>query len=280
MSTATREEIVDKTGNVSSPVWQFFGFNKSDRSQNNVVCKLCKTVVPTKTGNTTNLFYHLSRSHPLEHSRIKKRPTTSANATPQKQQQTTMERYSAPVPYDKGTKRYNDITQAVAYHIAKDMLPLSTVEKPGYKNLLHVLDPHYVIPGRKYFSKTAIPKLYLMFKESVQKEILLAKYFATTSDLWSSRTSEPYISLTIHFIDHEWNLKTRCLETAYFPDDHTGENIAEGLKEALLTWCLNEENMVCITTDSGANVVKATSLNDWTRLQCFGHRLHSAIGEY
>lgn len=36
--------------------------------------------------------------------------------------------------------------------------------------------------------------------------------------------------------------------------------------------------MVCITTDNGANIVKAASLNNWTRLQCFGHRLHLAIG--
>ncbi|XP_055051262.1 E3 SUMO-protein ligase ZBED1-like [Misgurnus anguillicaudatus] len=275
MSAAESEEIVNKRGKFSSPVWQFFGYYKSDRSQTNAVCKLCKTVVPAKSGNTTNLMYHLSRAHPLEHSRIQ--PTTSVAATPHKQQ-TTMERYSASVPYDKETKRYKDITEAVAYHIAKDMLPFSTVEKSGYKKLIHVLDPRYVLPGRKYFSKTAIPKLYVMCKESVQQEILSAKYFATTSDLWSSRTSEPYISLTIHFIDNEWGLKTRCLETAYFPEDHTGEVIAEGLKEALLSWGLIEDKMVCITTDSGANVVKATSLNNWTRLQCFGHRLHSAIG--
>ncbi len=113
MSAAASEEIVNKRGKVSSPVWQFFGYYKSDRSQTNVVCKLCKTVVPAKTGNvnTTNLMYHLSRAHPLEHSRIQ--PTTSVAATPHKQQ-TTMERYS---------KRYKDITEAVAYHIAKDMLP-------------------------------------------------------------------------------------------------------------------------------------------------------------
>jgi hypothetical protein len=50
-----------------------FGFYKSDRSQTNVDCKLCKTIVPAgKTGSTTNVFYHLSRSHPLGHSRIKK----------------------------------------------------------------------------------------------------------------------------------------------------------------------------------------------------------------
>ncbi len=123
MSAAANEEIVNKRGKVSSPVWQFFGYYKSERSQINVVCKLCKTVVPAKTGNvnTTNLMYHLSRAHPLEHSPIQ--PTTSVAATPHKQQ-TTMERYSASVPYDKESKRYKDITEAVAYHIAKDMLLL------------------------------------------------------------------------------------------------------------------------------------------------------------
>ncbi|XP_034076583.1 zinc finger BED domain-containing protein 4-like isoform X3 [Gymnodraco acuticeps] len=35
--------------------------------------------------------------------------------------------------------------------------------------------------------------------------------------------------------------------------------------------------MICMTTDSGANMVKALDLNAWTRLQCFGHRLHLAI---
>ncbi|XP_050959736.1 uncharacterized protein LOC127161128 [Labeo rohita] len=40
---------------------------------------------------------------------------------------------------------------------------------------------------------------------------------------------------------------------------------------------LSEEQQVCITTDSGTNIIKAAELNGWTRLQCFGHRLNSAI---
>ncbi|XP_040294401.1 E3 SUMO-protein ligase ZBED1-like [Bufo bufo] len=51
----------------------------------------------------------------------------------------------------------------------------------------------------------------------------------------------------------------------------------EGLKEALKSWGLKEELQVCITTDNGANIVKAVEINGWTRLQCFGHRLHLAI---
>ena len=100
--------IVDKRGKVTSPVWQYFGYFQSDKSQTDVVCKLVKVVVPTKSGSTTNLFYHLSRSHLLEYSSVKQ-PQTSTSAstggTPHKLQQTTMERYSAAVPYDKTSKR-------------------------------------------------------------------------------------------------------------------------------------------------------------------------------
>ncbi|XP_066533969.1 E3 SUMO-protein ligase ZBED1 [Hoplias malabaricus] len=65
--------------------------------------------------------------------------------------------------------------------------------------------------------------------------------------------------------------------TSYFPLDHTGENIANGLKDALASWGLNEEGQVCITTDNASNMIKAAEMTEWTRLQCFGHRLHLAI---
>lgn len=55
--------------------------------------------------------------------------------------------------------------------------------------------------------------------------------------------------------------------------------IARGLREALVSWGLHEDRLVCVTTDNAANNILALQLNEWTRLQCFGHRLHLAIGE-
>ena len=88
------------------------------------------------------------------------------------------------------------------------------------------------------------------------------------------------MSLTVHFVNANFELCSRCLQTAYFPTDHTGENIAMGLRECLANWGLKEEAQTCITTDNASNMVKAMELNQWTRLQCFGHRLHLAIGKY
>lgn len=72
------------------------------------------------------------------------------------------------------------------YYIVKSR-KLNTVEKADYKNLLHVLDPSYVLPGQKKFYKMALPKLYLMCKESEQQENILAKSFATTSGKFSKK---------------------------------------------------------------------------------------------
>ena len=82
------------------------------------------------------------------------------------------------------------------------------------------------------------------------------------------------------FVNANFELCSRCLQTAYFPADHTGENIAMGLKECLTNWGLKEEAQTCMTTDNATNMIKAMELNQWTRLQCFGHRLHLAIGKY
>ncbi|KAI5628279.1 zinc finger BED domain-containing protein 1-like [Silurus asotus] len=67
------------------------------------------------------------------------------------------------------------------------------------------------------------------------------------------------------------------LQTSYFPDDHTGEIIGQELKDAMAFWKLVKDRQACVTTDSGKNMIKAMKMNNWTHLQCFGHRLHNAI---
>ena len=115
-------------------VWRYFGFLKSNTKQSSVHCKLCRAHVPTKTGNTTNLFHHLKPDWA--------QPGTSANLPPitrpvQQQQKTVESALSSAMQYDKKSKRHCDITNAVAYCIAKDMLPISTVEN---KRMLKVMD--------------------------------------------------------------------------------------------------------------------------------------------
>ena len=51
------------------------------------------------------------------------------------------------------SKRYKEITNAVAYHLVKDLLPLRTAEKSGYHNVIPVLDPRYILISNRFKKK-------------------------------------------------------------------------------------------------------------------------------
>ena len=182
-------------------------------------------------------------------------------------------------PYKKKGKRYAELTNAITYCITKDSLPIHSVERTGFKAMLKTFDPRYQIPSRNYFSRTALPSLYCSTKERVAAEIQQVRFFSATTDMWSSIGLKPYMSYTIHFIDNDWTLQNRCLQAQFFPESHTGENIAEAMQSALDSWNLKAENQVCLTTDNGSNIVKAAQDLGWHRLSCFGHNLHLAVAK-
>ena len=163
------EEIVEKKTQRSSAFWRYFGYLASDKRQSNPVCKLCRKQVPTKTDNTTNLSDHLKQCHPSEHAELQTETRTNVPLTTrrlaQPQQQTVVAAFASAMAYDKKTKRHNDITNTITYFVAKDMLPISTVEKLGFKQLIKVINLRYQLPGRKHFSQTALPKLYMQRRD-------------------------------------------------------------------------------------------------------------------
>ncbi|KAM9306409.1 E3 SUMO-protein ligase ZBED1-like [Pholidichthys leucotaenia] len=284
--TAQPEELVARKGtHITSIIWKWFSFDKTDAEQTAVLCKVCRKTVKTKSSSsTTNLYQHLRQRHPKEWEECSQLRECSMASTSQskqghaaKKQQTLAASFSSVVPYDKSGARWKQMTEAIAVHLGMDMAPIYTVEKPGFLHMLKVWDPKYQPPSRKYFAEVALPKLYNETRQALYEKLDTVLFFSATTDLWSSRSLQPYLSLTVHYIDENWSLNSCCLQTTYFPEDHAGELIAQGLKDSLALWKLDEEKMVCMTTDSGTNMMKALKLNQWTHLSCFGHRLHNAI---
>lgn len=77
------------------------------------------------------------------------------------------------MPYNKKqNKQHNEITNAVTSFIAKGMMPISTVKNDGFKQLIKVMEMQYQLPGRKYFSQTALPQLYTKCRETVDRFVV------------------------------------------------------------------------------------------------------------
>ena len=260
-------------------VWTYFGFKPttdgSKVDETTPVCRFCRASVSAKSGNTSNLLSHLRYKHPQQYAEIKSGSSSKAGA--KSTQQSIQQSFEMGQPYERNGKKWQQLTDSVMYAIAKDSMPFTTIEKPGFLKMLHTFDPRYVPPGRKYISKTAVPHLYNATREKVEMELKKIQFFSSTTDLWSSETLHPYMSYTIHYVDKEWKMRSFCLQTAFLPTDHTGDNLAEALEATIDGWNLKKEHQVCITTDNGSNIVNATKKLQWQRLPCFGHNLNLAV---
>ena len=143
--------------------------------------------------------------------------------------------------------------------------------------MIHKLNPKYDLPSRKYFSKEAIPRLYSNVRCEILSDMKEVSHYSLTTDLWTSCATEPYITITLHYIDSAWNLKSVCLQTVALMKDHTGQNIAECVTEVLEEWKLNPQNLVAATTDNGSNVVSAFEILELLHISCFGHNLDLGV---
>ena len=280
-----REEHIDLASkpNTTSAVWNYFGIktdslgNPLTSQREKPVCKLCQKLIPAKGSNTSNLFKHLENNHPEEFAEARR--ASKGHVKQPTRQPTIKEAIDRLKPYPANSSRAQELNRAVASFIASEMQPYQVVEKPGFKKMISKLDPKYQLPTRKYFSHNEIPRMYNEVVERVKEDISYIKYFAATTDLWTSIANHPYLSCTIHYINEMWELKSYCLDTVPLFADHTGTNLSEALQEVFSNWGLDSTKLVATTTDNGANFIAAFSCLEWQRVSCFGHNLDLAIGK-
>ncbi|XP_067949497.1 E3 SUMO-protein ligase ZBED1-like [Watersipora subatra] len=267
------------TGSRRSAVWAFFTI--SDVSNKNwVTCDLCKKGVKTTDSSTSNLFQHLQIHHFKEYMTVT--PKNATRNRKRKSQDTSQSLSSQPtltsmLPYNRNSEKHTFLTGLVTNYLISGSIPIYTVEKDSFKKLLKGLDPRYQCPGRNHFSKIAIPEKFIQEKSAITEALKNVTSCSLTTDGWSSLAKDPYMSLTINYIDTDWTLVNKCLATSYLPVSHTADNISNFVGATLSEYNLYKEKVVSITTDSAANMNAACRELKLTRLGCFGHYLHNGM---
>ena len=268
-----------------SEVWKYFGFPAANgkfiepdkKKRKEVLCKIlgCTKNNVTYSGNTSNMRFHIQQYHPSVLPRLSS--SSSSKADQSSKQLSISEAFEGYTPLPKTSARWKRLTESVCYFLAKDMNPIDTVNDPGFRKMIREFEPRYAIPDRKTFRNNYIPVMYEREKKHIGTLVTNASSFSITTDLWSSRTMQSYIGLTIHFTDMDFNLHSYLLDTKEFSDSHTGENMAEELATILKDWNLLQTNLVCATTDNGSNILKAVDILGWQHMPCFSHTLQLAV---
>ena len=165
------EQLVAKQ-NTSAPVWKHIGFEADESKKPRQLCCpqccVCHQEVATKDGNTSNLYCNLKNKHPELYSEVcksKAKPKRPAG------QLSISEVFQKVQPLSTTSREHAELTRTVTYCLAKDMLPISTVEKMGFKAMLHRLHPRYQLPSRCYFNRVAIPAMVGEIKCEIEWQI-------------------------------------------------------------------------------------------------------------
>jgi hypothetical protein len=243
---------------------------------------------------------HLRVHHVTEYAAIEKQqnaevsekkvrlPTndTAGDGT-KKLKQTQLQQSSLQTSYtkfDKNHPKQQLITEKIALMISKDVQPYSLVDDVGFRAVLQTAEPRYVMPSRKTFSEEIIPNLFSKTTEAVKSDVQTAAGVAFTTDAWTSRANQGYLSYTAHFLTNNFELKNYCVAVENVDESHTADALAKSLSEQTVAWTTEAQRAnklkIAVVSDNAAKIQSAlTKVPFCTPINCFNHTLQLSIND-
>ena len=201
-----------------SAIWSFFSKGTGQESSRGT-CTACSKQLSVPGGTTSALQNHLKKIHPekfqefLEVSSAakakkkpaEKRPADEAGGS-KPQKQVRLED-CIPQNVDALSKQLDD---AIVDFLAESGVAFRVVGLESFDRLLKVLNKRANLKHRTTYSKMVKVKAAEIKKEildiinTVKGDLTCAAF--TSPHMWTSSAGDPFMSLTIHFIDKNWRL--------------------------------------------------------------------------
>ncbi|XP_021702767.1 zinc finger BED domain-containing protein 1-like [Aedes aegypti] len=277
-----------------------------------VECRHCKAFLKTTDASTTPLHAHLRNKHKIKYSEylaakhkqdvakvdnenairtaIVDRERTALqkiNSKPKLINQNIRDALSqckVPAKYAQNSQAQLKADMDITIFLVTTNQPFSLVEEPGFKRFVESMDPRIIVKNKSTYTRSKCPQLLENVKQAVEKilqnDLPFCDGIAFTSDTWTSRSNDPFQSLTLHYVSKEFELKKFTVDCKSFRGRHTSEAIAKLCDEMINSIPgINSSAMKYATTDSGANMLKAMSIaNEITdNLKCFDHILNTCV---
>ena len=185
--------------------------------------------------------------------------------------------------YASSNPKQKAITEAIGTKIALDQ-PYSIVDDRGFRHLINVLDQRFQMPSRTTFSRSVIPKMY-NYERTRYKSVLSTECidklpsFSFTTDGWSLRARDHYLSFTISYISEDFLLRTFALKNKPSTASQTADIILGSLERSMEEWELPYTVPIFAGRDNGSNLKATIRRPVYFDIPCFPHTLQLAIGD-
>jgi uncharacterized Zn-finger protein len=222
--------------NRKAHVWVHFNYDKSTKQ---AICRYCQKRFSTK--GTSSLAKHAQNQHriimdsnsnsdfPLNHG--KSRP--SVNWSEEQSQ---------------------EFRQELLRWLVTSNIPFNAINNLHCQKLFQLLCWH--VPHRTTIWRS-LDNEYQEMVQSVKNYLKYINYIALTTDAtFVTSRQVPYICVTAHFIEGDWNLRECVLAMKEVPQSQTFDVIVKLIRDVINDFNLTEK-IVSITTDEGGNFLKA-----------------------
>lgn len=103
--------------------------------------------------------------------------------------------------YDSNSRRKINLDNTLLHMIATNLQPSSIVEDEGLKRFVNLSDSRYQLPNRRNLI-CKLPLKYEEVKTRVKDQLTGVGHVSLTTDIWTSRPMQSYITVTCHLIHH------------------------------------------------------------------------------
>lgn len=257
-----------------SEVWEHFTLS-GDLAK----CKKCPKTYKYFS-STTNLKDHLRNAHPellssLSSSEQPDKGKTKMGTLPISTWSTSTTKKGS-----CSATRAKEATEHLVDWISSSCRPLSIVDDPGLSDFVEFLEPGYHLPSRTHVS-SLMKKRHAKGVDELIGIMAQSEYVALTSDAWTSRATQSYVTYTAHIIDESWHLQNFVLSTTKFDGSHTAANIAAHARETCRQFKLPTAKVVGLVHDEAANMMAAgrdlECGDGWANVPCGAHRLQTVV---
>ncbi|CAN0442995.1 unnamed protein product, partial [Ascophyllum nodosum] len=132
--------------------------------------------------------------------------------------------------------------------------PISVVDNKFFRDMVRTLKGKASIPQRRVLI-ARMEELLVDLQGSVAT-MLTGQYVSMTTDGWTSRANESYISFTVVYVNDDWKMVTLALSCSKKQGSTKGEDLAISIETMIKNHGLTGHVVVC-NTDCEPSMVKA-----------------------
>uniref|UniRef100_A0A8C6U382 HAT C-terminal dimerisation domain-containing protein n=1 Tax=Neogobius melanostomus TaxID=47308 RepID=A0A8C6U382_9GOBI len=156
----------------------------------------------------------------------------------------------------KVTTTKAELNRLVASFVVEDMLPISTVESPSFRNVLARIPVSGRPPSDRKTFASYLDQCYEKMETQVKQTFETLEIVSTTADIWTT-CNKSFLGMTSHWINPEnFQREKAAIACKRIKGRHTYDVVASEIEQRHSSYGLSHK-VTATVTDNGSNFVKA-----------------------